>query len=79
MRAIEEWEVAGFPGTWEAWWAGWWAKHVAEHEEWLVWFHSDSGLNFWDWKEQRRRAPAPEASTGDYRADRPPTAPERSR
>ena len=60
VRAIKEWEAAGFPDTWETWWKGWWAKHVAEHEEWLVWLRSDSGLSFWDWKEQRRREPTRE-------------------
>lgn len=75
VRAIEEWEVAGFPGTWDAWWKGSWAKHVAEHEEWLVWLHSDSGLNFWEWKERRQRGPAPEAAGGDHQAIRHPMDP----
>jgi hypothetical protein len=79
VRAIEEWENAGFPDTWEAWWKRWWDKHVAEHKEWLVWLHSDSGLNFWDWQAQRRRKPALHGPEGDQRADRHPSAPERSR
>lgn len=78
MRAIEEWEAAGFPDTWEAWWKGWWAKHAAEHEEWLVWLHSDSGLNFWDWKDRRRREPTLESSAGDHRAIRDLAVPKRS-
>jgi hypothetical protein len=70
VRAIKEWDVAGFPDTWETWWKGWWAKHVAEHEEWLVWLRSDSGLNFWDWKERRRREP-----TGEDAENHPSASP----
>jgi hypothetical protein len=40
VKSIEEWEAAGFPGTWDDWWNRWWDKHVAEHKEWLVWLHS---------------------------------------
>lgn len=55
VTSIEEWEVAGFPGTWDDWWSQWWDKHVAEHNEWLVWLHSDSHTNFWEWNSARRR------------------------
>src|SRR5262249_3083599 len=51
VTSLSEWEGAGFPGTWDEWWNRWWDKHVAEHNEWLVWLHADSGLNFWDWKK----------------------------
>jgi hypothetical protein len=54
VDALEEWEAAGFPGTWKEWWESWHAKHVEEHKEWLTWLHSDSGLNFWDWQRQRK-------------------------
>jgi len=60
VRSIEEWEAAGFPGTWDDWWTRWWEKHVAEHKEWLVWLHDDSGLNFWEWKERQKALSAPE-------------------
>ncbi len=61
VSSIAEWEAAGFPGTWDDWWNPWWDKHVAEHKEWLVWLHADSGLNFWDWKKSHNTVPAPEA------------------
>jgi hypothetical protein len=54
VRAIGEWETAGFPGTWDEWWGRWYGRHVAEHNEWLEWFHADSGLNFWDWQKAKR-------------------------
>ena len=60
VRSIEEWEVAGFPGTWDDWWNQWWDKHVAEHKEWLVWLHSDSKMNFWEWKKRQKAVSAPE-------------------
>jgi hypothetical protein len=63
VRAIEEWEGAGFPGTWEVWWDRWWTRHVAEHKEYLTWLKSDSGLNFWEWKERRKPDSAPEKGT----------------
>jgi hypothetical protein len=53
VTSLSEWEVAGFPGNWDDWWNRWWDKHVAEHKEWLVWLHADSGLNFWDWTERQ--------------------------
>jgi hypothetical protein len=56
VRAIKEWESEGFPGTWDEWWARFYAKHVAEHEEWLTWFHANSGMNYWDWQKQRGKA-----------------------
>ena len=37
VSSIEEWETAGFPGTWDDWWSQSWDRHVAEHKEWLVW------------------------------------------
>jgi hypothetical protein len=54
VRSIEEWEVAGFPGTWDDWWSRWWEKHVAEHKEWLVWLHSDSHMDFDEWKDRQK-------------------------
>ena len=62
VRSIKEWEVAGFPGTWDDWWSQWWDNHVAEHNEWLVWLHADSGLNFWDWKTSQKASSAPETN-----------------
>jgi hypothetical protein len=41
VRAIVEWELAGFPNTWDDWWIRWWEKHVAEHKEWLIGLNSD--------------------------------------
>ena len=63
VTSIEEWEVAGFPGTWDDWWSQWWDKHVAEHNEWLVWLHSDSHTNFWEWKERQKAAPVTETKS----------------
>jgi hypothetical protein len=54
VRALKEWEAAGFPGTWGEYWGRFYAKHVAEHEEYLAWMKADSGLNFWDWQKTRR-------------------------
>jgi hypothetical protein len=54
VDALEEWEAAGFPGTWKKWWETWYAKHVEEHKEYLTWLHARSGLNFWDWQRQRK-------------------------
>jgi hypothetical protein len=76
VRAIEDWELAGFPGTWETWWKGWWDNHVAEHKEWLVWLRSDSGLNFWDWQAQKGTKPTPHGPQGDEQAGRIPSLPE---
>jgi hypothetical protein len=53
VDALEEWEAAGFPGTWKGWWETWYAQHIEEHKEYLTWLHSDSGLNFSDWQRQR--------------------------
>ena len=58
VESLKDWEAAGFPGTWDDWWNLWWDKHVAEHKEWLVWLHDDSGLNFWDWKKSHKTVPA---------------------
>jgi len=33
VSSIAEWEIAGFPGTWDDWWNRWWDKHVAEHKQ----------------------------------------------
>jgi hypothetical protein len=60
VRSMEEWEVAGFPGTWDDWWSRWWEKHVAEHNEWLVWLRSDSHMSFWDWKDLQKTEPTPQ-------------------
>ena len=60
VGSMQEWESAGFPGTWDDWWNLWWDKHVAEHNEWLVWLHGDSGLSFWDWKKSQKASTAPE-------------------
>jgi hypothetical protein len=60
VKSIREWEVAGFPGAWDDWWNHWWDEHVAEHKEWVVWLHADSGLNYWDWKKRRNAVLAPE-------------------
>jgi hypothetical protein len=57
VRAIEAWEAAGFPGSWEDWWARSYAEHVEEHTEWLTWLHADSGLSFWDWQQKAARSP----------------------
>jgi hypothetical protein len=54
VRALKEWDVAGFPGTWAKWWERFLAKHVEEHKEWLTWLHSGSDLNFVDWQKQRK-------------------------
>jgi hypothetical protein len=59
-RNLGAWEVAGFPGTWDDWWSQWWDKDVAEHNEWLVWLHSDSHMSFWDWQERQKAAPVTE-------------------
>jgi hypothetical protein len=59
VDALEEWEAAGFRGTWNEWWEPWYAKHVEEHKEWLTWLHSDSGLNFWDWQKRSKESRAP--------------------
>ncbi len=60
VRSIEEWNAAGFPGTWDNWWNRSWEKHVAEHKEWLEWLRSDSKINFWEWKERQKAVSAPE-------------------
>ncbi|HEV3162593.1 MAG TPA: hypothetical protein VGZ22_01035 [Isosphaeraceae bacterium] len=55
VRAIQEWESHGFPGTWAEWWARFSTKHAEERKEWLTWMHSDSDMNFWDWQKQRKK------------------------
>lgn len=60
VRSMKDWDAAGFPGTWDGWWNQWWDKHVAEHKEWLVWLHADSGLNFWNWKKGQKAVSVPE-------------------
>jgi hypothetical protein len=59
VSSIEDWQIAGFPGTWDEWWHRWWKNHVAEHNEWLDWLHSDSKTSFWDWKERQKATLAP--------------------
>lgn len=53
VRAIGEWQTAGFPGTWGEWWGRWYAKHVEERKDYAKWLRDDSGLNFGDWLKQR--------------------------
>jgi hypothetical protein len=59
VRSIEEWEVAGFPGTWDDWWNRWWDKHVAEQKERMAWIHSHSKTSFEEWKERQKADSAP--------------------
>ena len=53
VRALNDWDAAGFPGSWDDWWDRWWQKHVKEHNDSLTWMRSGSGLSFWDWQKQR--------------------------
>ena len=53
VRALNEWDAAGFPGSWDDWWDRWWQKHVKEHNESLTWMRSGSGLSFWDGQKHR--------------------------
>ena len=62
VRSIGEWEVAGFPGTWDDWWNRWWDKHVAEQKERMDWIHSDSKTSFWEWKERQKAVSAAETN-----------------
>lgn len=52
VTALKTWEEAGFPGTWDAWFA----PQREEHEQFLEWMRSSSGVSFWDWKKQRAAA-----------------------
>src|SRR4051794_12609239 len=61
VGALEGWESAGFPGTWDEWWTRSYADHVAEHKEYLIWMRADGGLNFRDWQDQQQKR-APDAS-----------------
>jgi hypothetical protein len=61
VRSIGEWEVAGFPGTWDDWWNQWWDKHVAEQKERMDWIHSDSNTSFPEWKDRQNAVTAPES------------------
>jgi hypothetical protein len=54
VRAIQQWEAEGFPGTWAESWTRFYTKHVEEHKERLTWLHSDSGMNFRDWQKQKK-------------------------
>lgn len=56
VRAMSEWEAAGFPGTWDDWWSRFYANHVAERKEYIEWFNSDSKMGFDEWRRQRRSA-----------------------
>ncbi|MGC8639888.1 MAG: hypothetical protein ACP5XB_08450 [Isosphaeraceae bacterium] len=60
VQSLSDWVIAGFPGTWENWWARWRERHVAERKEWLTWMHSDSNMNFDDWKASRKTSSPPE-------------------
>jgi hypothetical protein len=60
VRSIYEWEVAGFPGTWDDWWNRWWDRHVAEQKERMEWLHSHSGTSFPEWKDRRKPVSTPE-------------------
>jgi hypothetical protein len=53
-----EWQVAGFPGTWDEWWKRWWDNHLAEHKEWLAWLNANSKIGFRDWQERQKAASA---------------------
>lgn len=56
VDALQQWEAAGFPGTWDEWWTQFYAKHAEEHKEWLVWMNADSNMNFWDWRKQKKES-----------------------
>ncbi len=58
VRSIQDWEIAGFPGTWDDWWCQWWEKHVAERNEWIAWTHAESNLNFQEWRKLQGGASA---------------------
>jgi hypothetical protein len=60
VRSIEEWEVAGFPGTWDEWWNRWWDKHVADQRERMDWIHSDSYTSFPEWQKRQKAVSTPE-------------------
>lgn len=55
VRAMNEWEAQGFPGTWDEWWAGFHARHVEQHKEWLTWLRESTNMNFREWQMQRKR------------------------
>jgi hypothetical protein len=56
VDALEAWDAAGFPGTWDEWWARFYARHVEEHKEFWAWLHSDSHMHFQDWQKQRKKS-----------------------
>ena len=64
VRSIQEWEVAGFPGTWDDWWTPWWDQHVAEQKERMDWINSDSNTSFPEWKKRQKATSSPETNTG---------------
>jgi hypothetical protein len=66
VSSIKEWEVAGFPDTWDDWWNRWWDKHVAEQKERMDWIHSDSNTSFPEWKKRQNAASAPETKKSDW-------------
>ncbi len=57
VRSLVDWESAGFPGAWADWWTRWWVRHVADHNEWLTWLHSDSHMSFDDWQASQQANP----------------------
>ncbi|WP_406694611.1 hypothetical protein V5E97_26435 [Singulisphaera sp. Ch08] len=56
VRAMSEWESAGFPGTWDDWWSRFYARHVSERKEFVEWINSDSKVGFGEWRRQRKLA-----------------------
>jgi hypothetical protein len=58
VRALNDWDTAGFPKSWDDWSDRWWQEHVKEHNEALTWMRSGSALCFWDWQKQKSSAKA---------------------
>ena len=56
VRAIKEWQAAGFPGTWAGWWSRFEANQADESKERSEWEGSKSPLSFEEWRERERRA-----------------------
>lgn len=48
--AISEWQVAGFPGSWEKWWMRYYQDRKDEHPARAAWIRSGSGMSFQEWR-----------------------------
>jgi hypothetical protein len=60
VRALNDWDTAGFPKSWDDWSDRWWQEHVKEHNEAITSMRSGSGLSFWDSQKPKNSEKAEE-------------------